>query len=410
MISIDIKIALKSLSTTKMRTALTMLGIVIGVASVTLVMALGEGAKDRIYEQANAVGSSLLTVRPGKATRDAHGNVTDYNFLAALSASTISEYDMSTVAKESHITAAAPIMAITGSIAADHARPMTGSSIVATTTECAKVMDFKINAGEFINNATDRQTVVLGYDLANQLLGTDTVIGQQVLVRGQSFTVVGILAPYDVHASFNNLFDFNSTAFIPFDAGKAFNQGISQIQQINIRVTNGYDSKKVESDLRQKILANHGGEEDFSILRPDETIQIADSLLRVVTILTSAIASVSLLVGGIGIMNIMLVSVTERTREIGIRKAVGATNIQIMRQFLIEALIMSLVGGFIGVIVAYGIAFALGALFLGFMPVVTWTIVLIAVGVSSAIGIIFGTMPALKASRKDPIEALRFFQ
>jgi putative ABC transport system permease protein len=145
------------------------------------------------------------------------------------------------------------------------------------------------------------------------------------------------------------------------------------------------------------------------VLLPEETLQVTDSLLRIVTLFTTAIASISLVVGGVGIMNIMLVSVTERTREIGVRKAIGATNTQIMRQFLIEALLMSTMGGIIGAVAAYGIAFGIGTI-VGFMPVVTWQIVAIAAGVSIATGVLFGIAPAYKASRKDPIEALRNFQ
>jgi putative ABC transport system permease protein len=409
MILIDVKIALKSLRATKVRTALTILGVVIGVASVTVVMALGEGAKAKVHEQVNFLGPNLLTIRPGKTTRDLQGNILGYNFLAALGSSTISEHDVDTVRRQPQIAAAAPIMAITGSINADPGKPApTNTAIIATTPDCAPVMNFKIRSGEFIGDTTNRETVVLGNDLANQLLGSDTAIGQQVTIRGQNFTVVGILSPYDVHANFNNLFDFNRTAFIPFDAGKQFNQGVAQIQQVNARVSDKADPKKVADRLQQQILKNHGGEEDFTVLRPEETVQITDSLLRVATLLTSAVASISLVVGGIGIMNIMLVSVTERTREIGIRKAVGATNAQIMRQFLIESLIMSLVGGVIGVVLAYGAAFIIAS-YLDFTPIITPAILLTSVGVATTVGVLFGIAPAFKASRKDPIEALRYF-
>jgi putative ABC transport system permease protein len=196
---------------------------------------------------------------------------------------------------------------------------------------------------------------------------------------------------------------------LSFDAGKAFNQGLPQIQQITARVAPGTDAKAASKTIEEQLLNNHGGEEDFTVLQPQDTIGIADSLLRVVTLLTSAIAAISLLVGGIGIMNIMLVSVTERTREIGIRKAVGATNMQIMRQFLIEALLMSIVGGLVGSLLAYGGAFVIATLF-DFAPVITPEIIGIAVGIAVTVGVLFGIAPAIKASRKDPIEALRFFQ
>lgn len=410
MIVTEAKIALKSLRATRMRTALTMLGIIIGVASVTVVMALGEGAKQKVRDQVQIMGPNLLTVRPGKVSRDAQGNITDYNFLAALGSSTISERDLKSIEQNEHVTATAPIMAVTGSVAPEIGKSgVKNASIIATTPDCEPVMNFTMRTGGFITDEANRETVVLGYDLANELLGSDSTIGQRISIRGQEYTVIGILKKYEVRANFNNLFDFNRAAFVSLDAGKSFNQGIANIQQVNVRVADGQDTKKVADELYQKLKDNHGGEEDFTVLRPEETLQITDNLLRLVTILTSAIASISLIVGGIGIMNIMLVSVTERTREIGIRKAVGATNAQILRQFLIESLMMSVVGGLIGVVVAYGAALAIGS-FLEFAPIITLPILLTAVGIATVVGVVFGIAPAFKASRKDPIEALRFFQ
>lgn len=403
----DAKIAIKSLRATKLRTGLTMLGIIIGVASVTIVMSLGEGAKQKIRDQVDYMGTNLITIRPGQITQDQNGNITGYNIFAALGSSTISEYDLTTIKKESSISGAAPIMAITGSITNEDNKPIANASIIATDNSCDDVLEFKMRSGEFINDATNRETVVLGHDLAVEMLGTDQVLGQQIKLRGKTFTVIGILAPYKVRNSFSNFFDYNKTAFIPMDAGKSFNQGIAQIQLINVRTDS--NTKEVASQLMQKMLANHDNQEDFAILRPEQTVQITNSWLQIVTALTTAVASISLVVGGIGIMNIMLVSVTERTREIGIRKAVGATNMQIMRQFMIEALFMSLVGGIFGIAIAYGLAFLAGTL-LEITPVITVQIIAISIGISTLVGVIFGIVPAIKAARKNPIDALRFFQ
>jgi putative ABC transport system permease protein len=251
--------------------------------------------------------------------------------------------------------------------------------------------------------------VALGQQLALDLFGSDTTLGQKIFIRGQEFTVVGILDHFASSTTISTVFDLNNAAFIPLEAGKAFNQGIAQIQQINIRTATGSNSRNVASNLRQKLLANHGGEEDFTVLRPEETLKLTDDLFHILTSLTAAVASISIVVGGIGIMNIMLVSVTERTREIGIRKAVGATNQQVLHQFLIEALLMSTVGGVIGILAGYSLAFAAGV-YLGFMPAITTSILLISLGVSLGVGLLFGAWPAIKAARKDPIEALRYFQ
>ncbi|HWZ65678.1 MAG TPA: ABC transporter permease [Patescibacteria group bacterium] len=406
---VDIKIALKALYATKARTALTMLGIMVGVASITVVMSLGEGAKQKVQDQVSQLGSDMLTIRPGQASRDKNGIITNYNFLAALGASTISEQDFETVKKTPGVVMASPIMVINGSI---NTVPKTtaakGMSIIATNTDFDKLFKLKLRSGEFLNTATSRETVVLGQELAIEMLGSDTVIGHKILIRGQEFTVIGVLDRTNNQTNFSNIYNFNRTAFIQTDAGKAFNQGIAQIQQVNVRVATSANARDIGRQLQQAILANHGGEEDFTILNPEESIKITNDLIKTLTTLTAAVASVSLIVGGIGIMNIMLVSITERTREIGIRKSVGATSAQILRQFLIEALTMSVVGGLIGVVLAYGVAFVIGT-YLDFLPIITWRIALIAFTVSTIIGVTFGLAPAIKAARKDPIEALRFF-
>ena len=409
MFLVDVKIALRSLRATKVRTALTTLGIVIGVASVTVVMSLGEGAKQMIRDQVQQLGSNLLTIRPGRAVRDRSGNVIGYDVLAALSASTLSEHDVMTVQQNPNVSLAAPIMAVNGSVSASASQnPASSTAIIATSSQLDKILGLKVRSGEFVSDLIDRNTAVLGQDLAVDLFGSDTAIGRKVLIRGQEFTVIGILDHYAQQTNFSTVYNYNRAVFIPLDAGKAFNQGIAQIQQINARVASGHDVTAAANDVRQALLKNHGNEEDFTVLRPEESLSITDNLLRLITTITSAVASISLIVGGIGIMNIMLVSVTERTREIGIRKAVGATNAKILRQFLIEALVMCVTGGFIGVVLAYIVAVFIGANF-SFLPVITWQIVLVAVGVATVIGTVFGIAPALKAAYKDPIEALRFF-
>src|SRR6266498_8446 len=331
MLLVDARIALRSLRATKIRTALTILGVVIGVASIVTVLSLGEGAKQAIRQQVKQMGDDILTVRSGKGTRDAAGNLINYNFWAALGTSTISEYDLKTIEETEGVKAAAPIMAITGSVRdSESSEPLKNTSIIATNTSFDTVANLKVHSGDFLDDTADRNTVVLGQDLAIEILGSDTAIGHTIYMRGQPFTVIGILSKYNAPTNLSDLYDYNRTAFVTMEAGKEFNQGVAQIQQVNVRAASAKNVRSVATSLQGSLLKNHDNEEDFVVLRPEEALMLTNNILGVVTQFSSVIASVSLIVGGIGIMNIMLVSVTERTREIGIRKAVGATNAQVL--------------------------------------------------------------------------------
>lgn len=407
-IFVNLKIALNNLRATRVRTALTILGVVIGVTSVTTILALAEGGKNVVRSQVGQLGSNLISVRPGKASRDADGNIVNYNYLAAFGATTITERDLATIQKTEGVAHAAPLMLVTGSVSSDNVNSI-GSVIVGTTEDGDESLGLHMKVGEFLNPQVSRETVVLGRDLALELFGSDTAIGQSVKLRGQTFTVIGIMDYFSSSATVSTVFDLNHAAFIPMFSAKALNQGLAQIQQVNARAADSANIRDLSKSLQQKLVSNHGGEEDVSVLRPEETIHLADQLFRSLSDVIAAIAAISIIVGGVGIMNIMLVSVTERTREIGIRKAVGATNRQIMSQFLIEAMVMSVSGGFFGVITGYILAY-LVATSMGFLPGFTWSIVGTAFGISIIVGVLFGAWPAIKAARKDPIEALRYFQ
>ena len=302
------------------------------------------------------------------------------------------------------MSAVAPLMLINGSIR--HGKMSTNdASILATTPDLEKSLKLKVIAGQFIDPDTARDTVVLGNQLALDFYGTDQPIGQQLKIRGRDHTIVGVLKKSNGPLGVNGV-DINRAAIVSLEDGKSFNQGIAQIQQLNIVPGRSMSDRKSKSVIRQQILKNHSGEEDFSILNGQDASMISKDFYRAITALTAVVALVSLIVGGVGIMNIMLVGVAERTREIGVRKSLGASNRHIMWQFLIESLMMSITGGLIGIIIGYGAASFIGIL-LGFLPAFSWIIVAIALALAISVGVIFGLGPATRAARKDPIDALR---
>ena len=407
MILMNIKIAVAALRSARVRTILTMTGIIVGVASVTLIMSLGEGVKRQVGNEVHKFGGNVVQVRPGKIDPKHPHQSFGLNLLGTTTPSTLTEKDFKAVEETKGVAAAAPMMLVTGEVAHDQTT-LDNPFIIATTHDLPKVIDLELLFGEFFNPNIQTHAAVIGRDVANKLLGTDNQVGGKIKIRGEDYTVIGILNDNAGATAFGGLApDLSKAIFVPFEAGKKAYQGATQLQEIEVKLQHENSSAKVINDLQQRIKRNHDGQEDFSVLTQEQALETTSSIIRVLTTFTAAIASISLLVGGIGIMNIMLVSVTERTKEIGIRKSIGATNGQILGQFLIEAMVISVGGGVIGI----GLAFITGSLLslrLDITPVITVPILLLSFGVSTVVGVLFGIAPAVKAARKDPIEALRY--
>ena len=246
---------------------------------------------------------------------------------------------------------------------------------------------------------------VIGSSVAEKLFGEIIPIGQTFNLRGQDFVVQGVFERYKT-ISVSQGIDFNNVIFIPYQAAKDITGGATQSFEILARANHQEQIDQTEAEVRQSLKNNRGGQEDFTILQADDTQAVTSSVIDLVTAMVGGIAVISMVVGGIGIMNIMLVSVSERTREIGIRKAVGATNHQIRKQFILEATVLSIWGAVIGVILA-GLFNLFIRVFTNLQPVISWYVVILSIFASVVIGVIFGTAPAIKASLKDPIDALR---
>lgn len=395
--------ARQSLDRSKLRAFLTMLGVAIGVASITAILALSGGVNKVIGKQVADLGGSIAVIRPisGEATLADLSNPSPSN---AYSTSPLSERDVASIAELPDVESVAPLMTISGSVRTDTVTPAE-STIVATTPALEEIADLMASEGQFIDSVTRQDTAVIGTQLSIDLFGTEQSIGQIFMIRGQPFTVIGVIERQNEPINYNNI-DFDQAAVISLTSGKLFNGGVAQIQQINVKAADGTDMNRFKSDIEQTLRDNHDDQDDTDVFIGQEIAQPTSELFKFVSVVMATIASISLVVGGIGIMNIMLVGVSERTREIGLRKAVGASNTTIVIQFLIEALIISILGGLLGFIGGYFIAFVV-SLMIPYDPTFSWSIVGWAVGLSVGVGVLFGLYPAIRASRKNPIESLR---
>jgi len=402
------RIALRALRVNKLRSTLTMLGIIIGVGAVIAMVAIGSGAQARVAEQLQALGANMIFVFPGSTTSGG---------LRAGAGSSISltEEDAWTIQRDVQgVVVAAPTMRGSGQLVWGNLNWST--MIVGVTPEYFDARDWPTASGRaFTQEDVDgaAKVAILGQTVAQSLFGDTDPIGQTVRVKKLLCTVVGVL-----DSKGQNTFgqDQDDVIVIPLTTAKRKVLGVSlanarTVNGISIKVADNEDLKEVQQHIRDLVRQRHrlqpGQDDDFGIRSAAEMVQTKDEQAQLMTKLLMSIASVSLLVGGIGIMNIMLVSVTERTREIGLRMAVGARGRDILTQFLVEALTVALIGGSVGVVAGLGASFAL-AYFGEWRTVVSPPAILLAFTFSGLIGIFFGFYPARKAAGLNPIDALRY--
>lgn len=401
---IHLQNARQSIKSNRLRSFLTMVGITIGVASITTIMALSAGANKIVSTQVDALGGNIAVVRPGAPTNDALSELAgDHQFAA----STLTDIDVAAIKDIPHVSAVAPIMIIGGAVSGNNDAP-TNTPIVATTPELQAVSDIKIADGQFLDPSLISSTAVIGPQLSVNLFGTERSIGQTIRVKGEPFTIIGVMQRTNDPINYNNV-DFDNAVLINLEKGRDLNQGSTHLQQINVQSESVTYLSSVITDMNKTLLRNHLNEVDFSVLSGNQVAQPTSRIFTAIAGVSIAIAAISLIVGGVGIMNIMLVSVAERTREIGIRKALGASNSDIVAQFLIESLVLSIGGGIAGYILGYAVAFGIST-FLTFDPILNWEIAGMALGVSLVIGTLFGIYPAIRAARRDPISALRQYE
>ncbi len=408
MISIvsTLRIALRALWVNKMRSSLTMLGIIIGVSAVIIMLAVGTGASQKISEQISSIGSNLLIVVPGSSTQ---GGIR----MGGGSQSTLTRDDADAILREcSSVSTVAPMHNGAAQVVFGNQNWSTG--IQGTTPGILEIKDCGLTAGRNMTDQDVRNSTkvcLMGQTVVDNLFGSIDPIGQIIRIKKIPFTVIGVLESKGQSLVGQ---DQDDVIYVPITTAqkKIFGTTIpGMVRSIMVKARSTEDlpiaERQVTDLLRQRHHSGPTKEDDFTVRNLTQMLQMAQQATDIMTLLLAAIASVSLLVGGIGIMNIMLVSVTERTREIGIRMAVGAKTWDIRIQFIIEALTLSMIGGIIGIIIGSSGSAILSAV-AGWPTVVSPLSVLLSFGFSALVGIFFGFYPAYKASLLNPIDALRF--
>lgn len=379
-----------------------MLGIVIGIASVVTVASIGEGIKHQITKQINRAGDTFITIRPGRN----HAVQTNFRSLVTPRAiGSLSDADVAAVRRTPHITQSAPLALVTGDVKGEHGS-YTAGQVVGAGNDTPRLVNQSIAYGAFfMEEDAGEYVAVLGSHAALNMFDREVPLGSTFTFRGAEFTVRGIFNDFPPIPLSTDI-SYNDAIFIPYTTAKALTKNSVQPNEILAKTDTSQSVKGVVAAIDSSLRKNHGGTQDYSVLTASDTIAASSSVLDLLTKLTVIAAAISLFVGGIGIMNITLVSVTERLHEIGIRKAVGATNRQILGEFMAESVVLSVTGAFIGVVISLLINLLLRIL-TNLAPVVQWQVIAVATAISVLIGILFGSVPALKAARKDPIAALR---
>lgn len=410
MITTDIRLATTSLKSAKVRTFLTMVAVIIGVAGFVMVSSFVDGLKQSVETQIQEFGGNLVTVNPGDLEiRNDKGEVVGFNPLAAFGGvSTLTEKDVADIRDLDSVVAAAPqmIISLTGKVTRNDTL-YEGLPIFATNEDYPEAIGQNVAVGSFFKDDDTRggQLAVLGSAIAEEMFSGGFGLGAQLHIKDETFTVVAVMEEVPSSGiSFG--VDFNRVVVIPIEAGKTLNNGVVNIGEIDIQADPEIGPEAVADEVDTLLLKSHHNERDFTVLSEDEIVNFSSSILDQIKVAAQALSYVMLFVGGVVIALIMLITVKERTREIGIRKSIGATNANIRNQFIVEAVVISWLGSLVGVALAYGIGFYVSRIS-DLSPVYTLNTLIAVVVISTVIGTISGLIPAGMAAKKDPVQALR---
>ena len=397
-----VKLATQAIRKNKMRATLTMLGIIIGVAAVIVMVAVGYGARSRIRAQINNLGTNMIVITPGAAQQAGVSQ-------GAQAFPNLTIKDVDKIRAESqYVSAISPVIVSRTQVIGPAGNWRT--TINGVSTDYATIRDWQTESGDFFAEddlRAGRKVAVLGRTVAANLFPDADPVGSEIQIRNVPFRVTGVLAPKGQTA---NGSDSDDVVLIPHTTASMTLSGRTFIPQILASTTNEQDIPAAQEEIRVLLRESHkisGDADDFTVRNQTDLAQAAESSTRVMTMLLAAIASISLLVGGIGIMNIMLVSVTERTREIGIRLAIGARGSDVLTQFLVESIVLGVLGGAAGLILGVTSAKLVGH-FTGWETVISPLVMIVAIAFSGAVGVFFGYYPARKAAALNPIQALRY--
>jgi putative ABC transport system permease protein len=406
----NMRLGIRSILAHKLRSALTTLGIIFGVAGLVSMMSIAEGARREAMDQIRLLGTNNIRVNHRELTGDLkeEANLKGSDGLTYHDG----EYLLQSLP---NLTGVAPLRFVDEPVLAKN-REATGR-VVATTADYSSVTDFHAERGRFLSPldvSDSKRVAVIGATAKQELFGYRNAIGQRIKIGGSWFTVIGLMEPKAIRSggrsSVIQLRDLNKDIYVPITAASArfpSSNRAGGIQELALQVADEQEVVPTSRIVRRILERNHRGVQDFEIVIPSELLAQAQRTQRVFNVVMGSIAAISLLVGGIGIMNIMLTTVTERTKEIGVRRALGATQGTILRQFLVETVLMSVAGGVVGILVGAIMAQAINV-FAGWETVISLDSALVAFGVSGVVGVAFGLYPARRAAQMDPIAALRF--
>jgi putative ABC transport system permease protein len=402
------KTAITGLVTHKSRSALTIIGIVIGITSIILVMSLGEGAQNLILGQVKGLGATTVTVIPGKISFGPSQAASTMN-------DSLKEKDLSLLKMKANVPNATYVMPmVVGSGKAVYGSNVYQVAVFGSGELVPEIFSIIPDDGYFFSEDDVRSrsaVVVIGYKVKQRLFENDQAVGQKIRIKNNTFKVVGVLPEKGSSSSFDD------TVFMPYTTTQQYITGTKFYSRIVVTADTEANLKSTVNDVTNTLRDSHNitdpDKDDFSVVTSADIAKTLGTVTSALTAFLAAVAAISLIVGGIGIMNIMLVSVTERTREIGLRKAIGATNKDVLMQFLLEAVILTLAGGIIGIILggllSYIISIILtSVLELDWTFVFPWTAAILGIIVASLVGLVFGIYPARQASKKSPMEALRY--